>query len=1081
MVNPKLEAGINTLTPSTNTPNLSAAKAESPAALAREIAIRASANITVAGRETERIVNRDGSISFRIPVTPQEASSSTFIRLGGESQFTNLSGLVRVEAGSGKYRIEKSTTGGQNSLLITLPKGQADLNIEIGGSKATLKSVTEALGIPNAGTDGASLGANPTVRNPAEILGLNNPITDLGLRLNADGSISATIRDASNDVSFKWLNNDGITQNRWSEKQLVYQTNGSNGLVTNSVQRIYSTDEQGREKYSIGVNRIAAGVYDLNIRVEPNATAIGLKTGGKEYLITRQTLEELRRLNEGTESSPSDRIQEEPPVEAPSTRGSSVAPEISQLESLQEQDDNLPPILGVVRRLSSAPASAALGIVDGASVGAIEPVLAREEPIANRTVESKPGTSPMTEPDSSAPKGQTTEKVGNQDRSIKTEPPASEQRLAQDAVETTPEKLARARALAETRFAQLAESYKAGQGKPGITPEHLDALRNRAETYGKVLGLTPDEIKQKLNPGDTGVANQATRSVNELIAREAVDAKPNSTEANRTEIKQRSPGTNFFEEFYERRNAPPEAPKILDRQMTTNTNSHPPTPEIKVQRPTGPRNYTLTGQPTESAQATTSADATSSEANRTQTPVERQTTSTNSAETSGAAEQTVIEQAKALERFKASIPGSEWARNNPFKAATAMVALTEAISGALKTDTDPNSKHSALPSLVQSLLPELSKKTSFTNAEIGDTAARLIDATRGASDATLVMGGFAGLDKGAQAFTPARFAAGFSKSLGAAGVVGVAYHGYSTFSHGQHAEQSDLQLLGSVLSPVANGAIVGGFTTLNPVGAAAGAVIGAGSIYAGLQQGNPHLAKMIESSWERREAIESLALADQGFLLPADAEVVRNREVPTKHQEVLDELAKMRTLNRVMSELNDQERRDLGFAQPANDADDKTKGEIYQRNLGRVNALLEGRSSWNPVRLVAGDYLEEVRAKNQPLADKFMDWHNESRRTFIQSYKRSPQVEFEIDQNKNKLTPRYELHSYIEGLAKSIPNEATDAAILDQLGKAFPEMDQILSIPTSKSLLINKLESGNPSLVNGGRLRKLLELEPAIE
>ena len=180
-------------------------------------------------------------------------------------------------------------------------------------------------------------------------------------------------------------------------------------------------------------------------------------------------------------------------------------------------------------------------------------------------------------------------------------------------------------------------------------------------------------------------------------------------------------------------------------------------------------------------------------------------------------------------KFKTEFPGSEWAKKHPMGALTATLALSEAVTGALRADYTPDGKHSAIPTLISFMSQDVATWGQFSTKDAGIVVSVAAEATQKGFDAATVMGGAYLLEK-AVSSTAGRTAAGqavASRMSGALasrvlGIAGIAYHGYSTFADGSFTNMNNLQLTGAVTGPIAAGGAVG-FIIAGPIGGGVGA------------------------------------------------------------------------------------------------------------------------------------------------------------------------------------------------------------------------------------------------------------------
>lgn len=434
----------------------------------------------------------------------------------------------------------------------------------------------------------------------------------------------------------------------------------------------------------------------------------------------------------------------------------------------------------------------------------------------------------------------------------------------------------------------------------------------------------------------------------------------------------------------------------------------------------------------------------------------------------------------ALKRFNDNARVSEWAKNNQFKALTLCASLSEAVTGAMKANYQPDDTHSPVPHLLKLLNADIERAFEFTTKQGGVTAAIVAEAASSAGDTALAFGAFQAADAGVMAAASTQLGQKLGGKVVASvagraiGFAGVAYHGYSTFSDGSFVLQNDLQLTGSTASPVVMGAIMG--SPLGPVGAGAGAALGAGSEAVGVAVGYARLQGEIDADWRKREVREAIRLAEQGFILPDHASQVRSRKpfdlLLPEHQQVLTDVARLAALARLSRELPPADLRALGFkSEPKQDSSVEERNAVGAHNWDRMIQLTEGRSGYNPYRLWAGDYVDEIRRERPLLARTFEGFYSEAKDHYLKVYNHAPHVEYA--NSANAIAEHSELLQYIDQVANSIPTDTSPPKTLERLHSAFPGIEAIMQREESRTRLINNLEGFSGGT---GRFRRLLDL-----
>jgi hypothetical protein len=194
--------------------------------------------------------------------------------------------------------------------------------------------------------------------------------------------------------------------------------------------------------------------------------------------------------------------------------------------------------------------------------------------------------------------------------------------------------------------------------------------------------------------------------------------------------------------------------------------------------------------------------------------------------------------------------------------------------------------------------------------------------------------------------------------------------------------------------------------------------------------------------------------------------------LPSEHQEVLTDVARMATLARLTKEVVAKDLTALGFkTEPSTSATPEERNAIGTHNWERMIQLTEGRAGYNPYRLWAGDYLDEVKRSSPYLAKRFEETYRDAKQHYVSVYNRAPHVTYAL--TASKVTEQSELLLHLNDVVKSIPVETSASETLKRLKEGLPGIEVIMQQHNSRMMLINNLEgfSGNT-----GKYRKLLEL-----
>jgi hypothetical protein len=416
--------------------------------------------------------------------------------------------------------------------------------------------------------------------------------------------------------------------------------------------------------------------------------------------------------------------------------------------------------------------------------------------------------------------------------------------------------------------------------------------------------------------------------------------------------------------------------------------------------------------------------------------------------------------------WRKKLPGSEWAKNNPVRAMTLALVVSESVTGALAADYSDDAEHNPVPSLLKFFSRDIGSSLTFTTEEAGMFASVAAEGASSAGDAVISVA-WIKIIEGAGACLLGRTAAGAVMRY--AGPLGTAWHGYKTFSDGGFVNMNNTQITGNVASPIALGAALG--VPLGPIGMGGGAVIGAAGEAVGFYVGGINLEKEILNNWKQREVREALRLAELGFTLPNDSELVKKRkalkDLPEEHRKFIMRFTQNTTLWHLARIFTTEEQERLGFKSiSAKNATDKELAEISQHNVERIVELTEGGSwgSW-----IWGDFIDQLKAKHPTLAGRFVDLYAEQEKLCKDLFDHSPHVTLTV--NDEGVKSSSELPDYIQEVAHGIDLNSTDRVILEKLVLAFPDIDTIMSTEQGRELLINTLEAASG---NTGRFRKLL-------
>ena len=437
---------------------------------------------------------------------------------------------------------------------------------------------------------------------------------------------------------------------------------------------------------------------------------------------------------------------------------------------------------------------------------------------------------------------------------------------------------------------------------------------------------------------------------------------------------------------------------------------------------------------------------------------------------------------QAADMFKQKLPGSEWAKQNPMKALAATLAISEALTGAMRADYSPDAKHSPMPALLALLNQDVATWTMFSTKDGGLMASIAAEATQKGLDVATVLGGMYAADralartvgstKAGQAMATRLFGATGMKVFGAAGI---AYTGYSTFADGSFQNMNDLQIAGATASPILIGAGTGALA--GPIGAGAGALLGAVSEGVGLAVGYARLESSIDENYEKRGVRESIQLAEFGFVYPDGSSEAKPAKPTTDAQkEVIEHYSRVAVLSRILDTDDQQQLTTLGFKSSKMTSDEGEKKAIADHNWTRMTELVEGRSWYNPTWVGYGNYIDDVRGISPKVAQDFEAMTRDARAHFTTLHNRSIGVTY-----KNTPTivrSSFKLDEYTEKVSRGIREDTPPMEVLAGVKESFPELSTILQNRGAREKLINSLENNSG---NTGKFRRVLDLEDAVK
>ena len=417
------------------------------------------------------------------------------------------------------------------------------------------------------------------------------------------------------------------------------------------------------------------------------------------------------------------------------------------------------------------------------------------------------------------------------------------------------------------------------------------------------------------------------------------------------------------------------------------------------------------------------------------------------------------------------------------KALTATLALSEAVNGALRADYSPEGKHSAIPTLISLMSQDIATWGQFTTKDGGLVAAVAAEAAQKGLDAATVMGGFYALDK-VLTNTVGRTSAGqavgnrlFGTIGGRVlGVAGIAYHGYSTFSDGSFTTMNNTQITGAVASPIVAGAAIGGVLA-GPVGAGVGAGAGAVGEGVGIAVGYMRLEGDINNDWKKREVRDSLKFARAGFVHGDTIAASRkDATLSAEATEVIEHQARAAVLSKILADADQANIAALGFKQSDNSKSQAERAVIAEHNWNRMTELTEGRGWYNPVKLYAGNPIDEVKRSSPQAAAEFSHLYAHAKVELEGLYQRAMRVTYTNE--RTRVVASFEMDSSAATFANKVTSDMSPLEVIGALNQSFPGLPEILKHKNARERLIAQLEVHSGET---GRYRRILELDQAVQ
>lgn len=468
---------------------------------------------------------------------------------------------------------------------------------------------------------------------------------------------------------------------------------------------------------------------------------------------------------------------------------------------------------------------------------------------------------------------------------------------------------------------------------------------------------------------------------------------------------------------------------------------------------------------------------------------------------------------QTAERFGSTVKASEWARNNPLKATVAMLAVSEAVTGAMESGYEDDDVHSAVPKLIQMLTKDIdgleSLQGRFTTAEGGLLASIAAESTSAVGDVSIAVTGIAGAEKGIallSRLTGVSKVPGISvlgKTFGRLGGGAFAtWDGYASFKDGQFVEMNDRQIAGTAGGSYALG--VAAFAFSGPPGWVVGALSATSGMLYGVSVGLAEENKKLSiSSPRKRAVVASIQRALAGFVHPEDSETVKQRPHSSvfsqEEREQIEELARLDALANFVTSAPPEQAQALGFTKVSQGDSAQDLSTANQANYQRMLELL-GEKSWfsweHPLDTMKREHPEATAAFMKSISDARLFYEDLYRRSIRVSYEHQGELNtfgiwgeefagrFGINlgssSHEGKIVATSELHAVSKEISAALSASDRDnpAKVLNVIAQHLPGLELIMRSEHGRNELISALEDASGGT---GVFQRALSLETAAE
>jgi hypothetical protein len=903
------------------------------------------------------------------------------------------------------------------------------------------------------------------------------------LTMGANGEVLASIENTSNSMAFGYVRKNG-DYSRASGRHTIYGASSTGSTRLLSVTQ--SNTFEARVTHHDGNHTTVA------LRVDPSIETLHLKLGSKEYLIRASDITRAQAAAQASSAVPASAPTPSPQMnDVQDSLASQITPDSSPSDRAPQEDTTPDSVTRAAQPSRPSPKGE-----PAAKSGERAPVKRNA-----KATEAGPKPAETVKPSPEGSKKVAAEPV----KEVKASETAPANRNAK-AIEAGPKPAEPVKSSLEGTKKMATEpvkEVKASEAAPankntkttGEVPKLSETAKSFTERTQKAIVETAKQIKDnavKIYEKSMDTAKQKAQ---------ANDAASSSKDAARAPAKGGTPSPSSVEPQL------PLKPEVSSGAVQSQI-QQTVTPAKEAVKNSPEASTTVDTTPKRSAGASSSSGAVAeagpspleSTTGKAATPVETKI-------------KNVTELKQVAELFSTSVKKSTWARNNPLKATVAMLAVSEAVTGAMEAGYDDEETHSAVPKLIQMLTKDIegleSLQGGFTTAQGGLIASIAAESVSSAGDAGLAVTGIASAEKAIgilSRLSRVGKVPGISllgKTFGRlGGGAFAAWDGYASFKDGQFMEMNDRQIAGAAGGSVVFG--VAAFAFSGPPGWVVGGLSATGGVLYGVSVGLAEENKKLSISSPRKKAVvASIQRALTGFVHAEDSDMVKQRPHPSvftqEEREQIEELARVDALANFVTTATPTQLQELGFAKVSEGDSAQQLSNASRSNYQRMSELL-GEKSW-----FSWEHPLEAAKREHPAATQaFLKSVSDARIFYEDLYQRSIRVSYEYEgelntfgvlgqvvagqlgmelgksSNEGKIAATSELRSVSKKIVASLPAADRDnpAKVLDVVMQHLPGLELIMRSDFGRNELINSLEDESGQ---SGVFRRALSVETAAQ